>query len=355
MTTYIDPALKLFGHLDRLEELRRGRRPAPVNIEIDLSNRCSLGCEWCHFGYTHTRGPLAGKRDKPAGALPGGDLMDTPLAHRILEQAAWLGVKSITWTGGGEPTLHADFDEIVAQAAECGLDQGVYTHGGHMPLARAALLKRLFTWVYVSLDAADRDSYRRAKGVDYFERACGGIRHLVQAEGAATVGVGFLLNRDNWRDGPAMIALARTLGADYCQFRPTVRYAQDAPGTVDEDTGWLDDCLAWLRSLDAPDVICDVRRFEMYRDWQGHGYSVCQWAELSTVITPGGQVWRCVNKREHAGALLGDLTSETLAEIWRARGGPCVVDGDCRVLCRGHVANVALDALLTPQPHANFI
>ncbi len=102
MTTFIAPREKLFAHLDRLEQIQQtGSTVAPINVEIDLSNRCSLGCEWCHFAFTHTRGPLAGKVAKPQGAVPGGDLMDTQLAKRIVLQLYDAGVRSITWTGGG--------------------------------------------------------------------------------------------------------------------------------------------------------------------------------------------------------------------------------------------------------------
>src|SRR5574338_42021 len=83
----IGPRDKLLWHPDKLLELRTaGKTSAPINVEIDLSNRCSLGCEWCHFAYTHTRGPLKGKRAKPAGAVLGGDLMEPDLIGSILAQ-----------------------------------------------------------------------------------------------------------------------------------------------------------------------------------------------------------------------------------------------------------------------------
>src|SRR5512139_1310988 len=123
MSNYIDPRAKLLHHLDRLYAIQRGAIAPPVNIEIDLSNRCSLGCEWCHFAYTHTRGPLAGKRDKPDASIPGGDLMDTYLARRIIDQLAENGVRSVTWTGGGEPTLHPHFNEIIEYTAQYPIDQ----------------------------------------------------------------------------------------------------------------------------------------------------------------------------------------------------------------------------------------
>ena len=352
----IDPRNKVFGHLDRLAALQRGERPPPVSVEIDLSNRCSLGCEWCHFAYTHTRGPLAGKREKPAGAVAGGDLMDRELAASILDQLAAIGTRAVIWTGGGEPTLHPEFTWIIQYAAACGLDQGIYTNGAHLKSPAVYWVRRHLTWAYVSLDECDAESYKRSKGVDAFERACRGVRNLVAADGDAAIGVGFLLHQDNWYRADEMLALGRELGASYVQFRPTILYSQDSPGEVDGPTDWVTFATRTLERLARePDVIADLDRFAAYRDWRGHGYRTCWFSGLSTVITPNGKVWRCVNKREHAGAELGDLSRESFADIWARSGGPCAVDGSCRVMCRGHLANLTLDAVMQPREHAAFI
>ena len=332
-----------------------GRTSAPVNVEIDLSNRCSLGCQWCHFAYTHTKGPLAGA-EKPPGHIDGGDLMNYPLAKRILMQLQQAGVKSVTWTGGGEPTLHPQFEDVITFAASCGLEQGIYTHGGHITPERAMLLKRACTWVYVSLDECDAESYRAHKGAHRFQAACDGIRSLVHVDGAATIGVGFLIHAGNWQRLEEMYALGRALGVDYIQFRPTIEYAQENPSLAPTEPLWMDDAIDALRTYARdPFVSVDIPRFEAYRDWEGHGYSTCNWSALQTVITPNGKVWRCVNKRERADALLGDLECESFAQVWDRVGMPCAVNDSCRVMCRGHVANITLDSVLRKPEHENFI
>jgi radical SAM protein with 4Fe4S-binding SPASM domain len=92
----------------------------------------------------------------------------------------------------------------------------------------------------------------------------------------------------------------------------------------------------------------------MIRHWQGHGYITCYSAGLQTCITPDGSVWTCVNKREHAAAKLGNLRDESFGQIWQ-RGGPKLVNDQCRVLCRGHVPNLALQELMREIPHGKFI
>lgn len=353
---YIDPANKVLWHLGHVAQLKRdGTTPAPVNVEIDLSNRCSLGCQWCHFAYTHTRGPLAHDGDKPEGRVAGGDLMDFWLARQIIGQLKFAGVQSVTWTGGGEPTLHPQFDEIVQAANNVGLKQGIYTHGGHIGLERAAALKKYMTFVYVSLDECRPETYKQSKGTDRFDTVCENIHRLVFAEGQATIGVGFLIHRDNWQDIPAMVELGRELQTDYIQFRPTIQYDQLHPDRPAEDTSWIDNAIPLLEQAACePFVVADIDRFRMYQNWQGHGYRRCNWAGMQTVITPNGKVWRCLNKREHADALLGDLSEESFVHIWDRAGGSCAVDGSCRVMCRGHIANITLDAVLSRPVHAEF-
>lgn len=356
VANYIDPRHKVLYHTADLHLLQvYGRIPAPINVEIDLSNRCSLGCEWCHFSHTHTRGPLA-RKAKPGGYEHTGDLLDVGLVENILGQLAEAGVKSATWAGGGEPTLHPMFEHIVRCAAHNGLQQGMYTHGGHIDAKRASLLKQLFTWVYVSLDEPDAEQYRHSKHADGFDRATAGIYHLVNAAGNATIGVGFLLHADNYTDISRMVELGNRLDVDYMQFRPTVRYRHDRPGVLDEDTGWVDKALDHLRMYEMePNVMIDIARFEEYRDWTGHSYSTCNWTAFQTVVTPDGRLWRCLNKRGVASALMGDLNTEPFISIWQRTSGACQVDDKCRVMCRGHLANRTLDAVLSKPKHEAFI
>jgi MoaA/NifB/PqqE/SkfB family radical SAM enzyme len=354
MTNYITPQ-KIFAHLDRVQAWRAGEKPAPVTVEWDLSNRCSRGCHGCHFAYTHTRGPLAGA-EKPDGATSGGDLADAALVMRALGEAAALGVQGIVWTGGGEPTLHPDFDAIVQAAARLGLAQGMYTHGGHIKTERAALIKRVFTWVVVSLDRADEESYTAYKGRGFYHSLTG-IKALVAAEGACTVGVSFLLDAASWRDAPQMAALGAQLRADYTTFRPMVYYTMSDPAMPPEDRSWITEAEPSLRAIaELPGVVLDVARFLEYRDWsRTRPYAACLGIRYNTTITPDGRVWVCPNRREFAGSAIGDLRKESFAAIWARHPGQWTDFRHCRAMCRLHLMNKELAALDAPHDHPQFV
>jgi MoaA/NifB/PqqE/SkfB family radical SAM enzyme len=280
--------------------------------------------------------------------------MSHEFARRMLREFKHAGVLSVTWTGGGEPTLHPDFDAILVDTVLAGLEQGVYTHGGHVDSTRAEVMKTMCEFVYVSLDAADRQTYKQLKVADRFDAACEGITNLAKADGKAAIGVGFLITKDNWREAFRMRELALDLGADYCQFRPTIYYDHDEPGKLVEDTAWLRFATYFLETLKAlPGVELDLHRFKRYADWSGHGYTHCYWAALQSVVTPNGKMWTCVNKREHPAELLGDLSEESFSEIWARHSVPRVNE-NCRLLCRGDVANQTLSQVMQPVKHAAF-
>ena len=52
------------------------------------------------------------------------------------------GVKSIVWSGGGEPTTHPDWLHIIEYAAWLGFEQGMYTLGGLLSDETAARLAK---------------------------------------------------------------------------------------------------------------------------------------------------------------------------------------------------------------------
>jgi MoaA/NifB/PqqE/SkfB family radical SAM enzyme len=347
---------KVFAHLDRLEAWRRGERPAPVTVEIDLTNVCSLGCLYCHFRHTHVAGPWANKAAKPIDYADTGRLADTERFCAIFRELKAAGAEGVVFTGGGEPTLHPDFDRLVSEAHAAGLQLGMYTLGGHISEARAQLLKTIFTWVVVSLDAADATTYSAEKHVPTFrfDDACSGVKRL--AGGACTVGVSFLLHADNWQQSETMLALSRELGASYTTFRPTILTDDAHLSQMVGDRDWVSQAWYLLNHLKLhPDVEIDPPRFLEYMQWTKHPYTTCYGIRLVTQITPDGRVWICPNRRGIAGSELGNLHQESFDAIWARHPGQWTNFAECRAMCRLHLVNKTLDVVHAPMTHEAFV
>lgn len=352
--TYISPS-KVFRHLGRLANWQRGGNSAPVTVEIDLSNVCSLGCQSCHFAYTHVAGPRKGA-PAPDGFDGTGKFADLEVFSRAFVEMRQMDVRGVVFSGGGEPTLHPQFDTFVEHAAGTGLELGMYTLGGHLSEARAALVRDRFAWVVVSLDAVDGSTYSDEKRVpeSRFSEALKGASSLTG--GRATVGISFLLHAGNWRRLPDMRRLAQRLGAHYVTFRPTIETDSANLSQIVGDRAWVTDALPLLREYaHHADVEIDPDRFVEYRDWQGRHYSTCYGIRLVTQITPDGRVWICPNRRGIAGSELGDLTTESFADIWARHPGQWTDFQGCRAMCRLHQVNTTLAAVHAPRRHEAFV
>lgn len=352
MNRAINPSAKLLRYPDRLAAWREDKPFAPIGVEIDLTNRCNLGCGFCHFGYTHSRGPLSKQQHAEFETM--GDEMDSLLLPKILNELADAGVKSVTFSGGGEPTLYPQFRGAVEIARHLGLRLGLYTNGTRIDEQMAAFIKKHFAWVVVSLDAVNTKEYQQRKQVDAFAKACAGIEALSQAEGSCRIGVSYLLDHENFQETWRMVDLSQRLGADYAEFRPMVHFDLDAPDVPTQDTSWISFALPHLQELNArDDVHVALDKFERLFQWQ-RGYKTCYGSQFTGVITPNGKMWTCVNRRGFPDSCIGDLTTESFKDVW-ARVKPFEVDSKCRVLCRADALNVTLDKLATPLPDEEFV
>lgn len=355
--TYIDPRGKAFSHLDRLAGWQRGEKPAPVTIEWDLSNRCHLGCQDCHFSHTHTKGPWTQQaRAFPQQHDPGGDLADLYLVLRVFTEAKAAGVQGIVWTGGGEPTTHPSALTVFSHAYATGFEQGMYTAGNLLTERVAGAIKKWFSWVVVSLDHGDRDSYAKEKRSTpaLFDKACQGVQWL--SGGHAAIGVSFLLHEQNWRQAPQFLALSRQLGSTYTTFRPLIRTSPAHPGLPLGDRSWVTDALPLLTELaQEMDVETDPARFVEWATWEKHPYPICYGIRLNTTITPDGRMWVCPNRRAFHGSCLGDLREESFEAIWARHPGLWSDFSQCRAMCRLHPVNQTLASVYANRTHEAFI
>jgi organic radical activating enzyme len=129
-----EPGLKLAKH-KQLGEFLEGEFISPINIEISISGICNAACPWCF--YRQEEAIMQG--------LDGGLFREARM-EGLIEEFAGMGVKSISWTGGGEPTMHPSFPKFVELAHWAGIKQGLFTNALKTPQYNPTL----FEWIRVS-------------------------------------------------------------------------------------------------------------------------------------------------------------------------------------------------------------
>lgn len=118
---------------------------SPISINLDLTSACNFSCQHC----------VDSKIINTGDYLHWGDIKKT------IDVLHSKGLLSIILLGGGEPTLHKDFEEIVKYIKKKSLQVGIVTNGTRLDkIANATNLLEEKDWVRISLDASREDTFQ---------------------------------------------------------------------------------------------------------------------------------------------------------------------------------------------------
>ncbi len=126
----------------------------PVCLYLEVTNRCNLLCETCPRTFEELEPPAD---------------LSWELFTKIVDQVP--DIQRVVLHGVGEPMLHKDLFKMVRYLKDRGTYVLFNTNGTLLnPKKFQALVESGLDELRVSLDAADRKSYKLVRGKDYFDR-----------------------------------------------------------------------------------------------------------------------------------------------------------------------------------------
>lgn len=339
--------LKILRHPDRLASVTRGDIPVPVTVEVDPTNRCNFNCIWCMYEEFNKSNP---------------ETLSEDFLLSLMEDLGDMGVKSVVFTGGGEPLVNVGTLNAMRKAREKEMEVALVTNGE--PLSGDALETAVenCAWIRISLDAGMPDTYHRCHGVsgrDAFSTVTDNVRQLVrrrnQLASRVAVGLGFLVHPYNYEEVFTASKLARELGVDYIQFRPVYSYGFDLDDRIVKAcTAQIQHAVDQYQSDDFQ-IFASMERFKP----KDREYETCRACRLVGVVAADMHTYVCCQLKGDPRYQTGDLTAASFREIWADLRTHAVCDrvdvGACPP-CRYDGCNRILDFLLLENPaHVNFI
>jgi MoaA/NifB/PqqE/SkfB family radical SAM enzyme len=192
---------------------------SPISINLDLTSACNYSCPFCVDSRLINAGKTIALKDIEK-------LIDTLHSHGLL---------SVILIGGGEPTLHPDFEAVVDIIKNKGLQIGIVTNGSRLEKIEA-IADRLEEkdWVRISVDAANEETFEelhhprtkltlqqileKAKKIkEKNPRVSLGYSFVIVWEGVDIDGKRL---RPNIQEMPRAAELARKFLFDYISFKP---------------------------------------------------------------------------------------------------------------------------------------
>lgn len=333
-----NPQAKILWHLDRVQEWNNTGKTFPILFEIDPTNKCNHDCPWCSFAKWRSENQ---------------DMLCLDTMKKLLKDMKDGGTKAVNWTGGGEPLMNPNTIQAIQYAKEIGLDQGIFTNGALINNDKAKILASHMTWVRVSIDGYDGESYAHSHGTveTAFAKTISNIRYLCAIPNRPTVGIGFVIHEKNYLGIPVIAKIAKDIGADYVQFKPEIR----RPGTKQVDPLFFKENVFPL--LDSAEELSDDKFNVMITHYRfkdvlspetnhGRNYGKCYSHHFQGAIAADGKAYICDHHKGEKEYEIGDIRKNSIQEIWNSEKRAKVIEfldstdlSQCQICCRNHELN----------------
>lgn len=316
----------------------------PVHVYLQVASACNLDCYMCS---EHNR-PESERHGRGLRAM-------SPEIFAKVEKEIFPW-SSRTYIGvGGEPTIAPGFADFVRRAARAGQEIHLITNAtrfGHGEIAE--VVARDVAQLFVSLDAATAPTYERIRRGAHWNSTLHGMRRLRELReradnGGCRLTLSFVLMRSNVHELPLFVELAHELGASVVHAQHVIPVNEE--GRVESLFDEMD-LYAEMRAraqqradelgilLDAPHPFArassaEAPTLEPTQNARASepatapasspalprsGPAVpCILPATSLVVLYDGRVFPCCHPFAHAKMRLGDLRTQSVAEIWNDR------------------------------------
>jgi len=198
---------KVAWHRDRLQALFDGTEPAPVTIDVAMTQACNWRCRYC-FGLTqrNEQGLIKWKRG---------------VAVKLAKDIFSLGIRGVSIVGDGESTLHESYADFVRALSDLGISVGIGTNGVLLP-SRLKVLPIGVKWVRFHISAVNPTAFQKIHGVnpaelDKFKAAVSWA--VSQARPKMLIGLQTVADPADFSEIPKVWRMAAQLGVDYYQVK----------------------------------------------------------------------------------------------------------------------------------------
>lgn len=227
---------------------QEGKLPdAPKAMQVVLSDTCQQNCHFCAYrmdasnefsgGRSYTSNELFAKDAELSKYGTNNPLRQIPLrrAIELLDEFKDAGVLALEFTGGGDPLVMKDHEQVFTRALDLGFKCALVTNSVGM---RQNLIENIlprFTWVRVSIDAGNQASYTKLRNCapGHWSVVWRNVAHLAQAikstQSDTVLGLGFVVTPHSYKEIVEFTHLAKESGAGNVRFTAMFSPSDEKP------------------------------------------------------------------------------------------------------------------------------
>jgi len=348
-------SLKFLRFGDHLQALEQGKIVAPVHIRVKPTNHCNHKCWYCAY---RTDELALGDEMVEKDYIPADKML--ALAHEFVE----MGVKAVTFSGGGEPLLYKPLPKIIDVLATGGIRVAALTNGSNLKGSVADAFAQHGTWVRVSLDAWDDDSYVKSRGAKPrdFSQLIENIRAFTARDTKCVLGVSLIVGHDNHPHIAEICAQLKDCGVNHVKVSGAVVSNDIAGNNVYHSP--IKEEVARQIALARPLSDATFSVLNHYHDLEDRfekHYHTCPFLQFLTIVGADQHVYTCQDKAYTKSGRMGSIADSTFKEFWFSDENQQLLKSfdpaeRCRHHCVSHSKNLAIHEYLSlDQEHSYFV
>jgi MoaA/NifB/PqqE/SkfB family radical SAM enzyme len=340
---------------DRIQALREGRVLAPVHIRIKPVNKCNHDCWYCAYRVSNLQ--LGEDMDHD-------DVIPADKMAQIVDDVIDMGVKAVTFSGGGEPLLYKQLPETIRNLAAGGIRIGALSNGSNLKGKVADAFAEYGTWIRISLDGWDDESYAKARDIKEgaFTQLIENLRSFSSRSSKCTLGTSFIIDNNNYSHIFEVCAQLKDAGVQHVKLYGVIinndgRKNNAYHHRIARETMALIEKAKTLES----DKFSIVNHYHLLEDRFEKTYTTCPFLTYLTIIGADSNVYTCQDKAYNKDGLLGSIKDRSFKNFWfseenKQRMNAVNPSEMCKHHCVSNEKNLTLiEHLSLDEDHVTFV
>ena len=350
-------AQKIFRFKDKIDSLPEGIEEIkpPIHIRIKPTNVCAHNCWYCAYKSENLQ---LGKDMVTKDFIPRDKMME------IVDDIIDMGVKAVTFSGGGDPFYYPHLLETAKKLAESPVQFASLHNGSRLQGELAEVFAHNATWLRISIDGWDDKSYAEYRGIreGEFTKVIKNIEDFKKLKGSCYLGISYIIDHKNASHVFDFTKRLKDIGIDSVKMSACV---------IDDD---VEKCNQYHKEIfdlvkgqiqKAQEELADDT-FEVYDSYHElnerfrKDYTWCPFLQMLPIIGADLNIYSCQDKAYNLeDGVVGSIKEQRFKDFWFSdkkkffKINPSVL---CNHHCiANHKNKLILEYLDTDKRHEAFV
>ncbi|GBD95703.1 MAG TPA: radical SAM protein [Nitrospirae bacterium] len=349
--------MKIFHYKDKIESLNMNtdKIMPPVHIRIKPTNVCPHNCRYCAYRADNLQ---LGKDMRLADYIPKKRMME------IIDDIVEMRVKAVTFSGGGDPFYYPYLLDTVRKLSKTPVKFASLTNGAGLNGEVAEIFAHKGTWLRISMDGWDNESYSFYRKVPEgeFTKVMNNMEDFKKLGGGCFLGVSLIVDRKNSDHVFDFIRRLKEIGVDSVKVSPCI-VSNDGEANNEYHRPVFEKVKEQMKSAMEDMDDKDFEIFDAYHELDNKfikEYTWCPYLQILPVIGADLNIYPCQDKAYNLEeGLVGSIKDQSFRDFWFNdknkfyKINPSIV---CNHHCVANTKNkIVLEYLDTDKEHMGFV